>query len=83
MEDLQKEYNLSATYSQTQDGGDPSDEGYQFLRIATDECGGGPYFILETKRWAFDNPQELLDIINEFIETHGSIQRNEDKKKKD
>ena len=79
MEDLQKDYKLEATYSQTDDCSSSSDEGYQFLRIFTENGGGGDFFILETKRWAFDDPQELLDIINEFVEKHGRIQA---KKKK-
>ena len=79
MEDLQKEYNLSATYSQSADGADPGDEGYQFLRIKTDECGGGSYFVLETNRWAFDDPQELIDLINEFVKKNEKISEGKPK----
>ena len=82
MDDLQKDYSLKATYSQTQDGSDPSDEGYQFLRMKTDDCGGGTFYILQTKRWAFNNLEELLDLINEFIEKHGRIQQDKKQKKK-
>ena len=70
---LQKDYKLEATYSQEQDCSDPSDEGYQFLRITTEDGGGGPFYILETKRWAFDNVQDLIDLMDEFIEKHGKI----------
>lgn len=83
MKDLHKEYKLTGKYSQTSDGADMGDEGYQFLEIATDDCGGGPFFILKTERWAFDDPGELLDIINEFVEKHGRIQQDETKEKED
>ena len=79
MEDLQKDYKLEATYSQTDDCSSSSDEGYQFLRIKTDECGGGSYFVLETNRWAFDDPQELIDLINEFVKKNEKISEGKPK----
>jgi hypothetical protein len=73
-----KSYELKLTASQEQDCEDPGDEP-QFLEIFTGNGGGGDYFILKTERWAFDSPQEFFDLINEFIEAHGRIQRNEEK----
>ncbi len=75
MESLEKEYHLKATFSQGSDGADPGDEGYQFLRISADDCGGGSFFVIETKRWAFDDPQEVMDLLEEFQEKLKKIKK--------
>ena len=80
MEDLLGEYQLKAIWSQSPDCCS-SDEDYQELHIEHCNGGGGDFFILSTKRWAFDDPEELFNLINEFIKKHGDLQRNEKKKK--
>ena len=49
----------------TQDGdGNASD--LQILRVSSNDCGGGPYFVIKTKRWAFDSIGELVKILEDF-----------------
>lgn len=69
MEDLHKNYKLSATYSQDKDGND-SGEDYHFLDIEMTDCGGGPYLLIKTERWAIDMDKidEFRDILKEFKE---------------
>lgn len=45
----------------------------QFITIKTDNGGGGDFYVIETKRWAFDTIEELLEIINKFKEKHDKI----------
>ena len=45
----------------------------QFLKIKTDDGGGGDFFIIQTERWAFDSIEELVEILNKFKETHEKI----------
>ena len=66
-QDLIKEYTLSASYSQEMDCCSTEDD-YQDLSIETCDGGGGPFYIIKTKRWAFDKPEEFYALIDEFIE---------------
>lgn len=54
---------LKATYSQEADG---MDNNPQYLDIFTEDSGGGKYFVIKTERWAFDNVEELIVLINNF-----------------
>ena len=56
---------IKVVYSQDSDGNDSSEE-HQFLEIATEDCGGGNYLVLKTDRWAFDNIEELINLLHEF-----------------
>ncbi len=73
MEKLIKEYKLKFSVSQDKDGAAKGDD-CNVLKIFSEDCGGGLYFILKTDRWAFDNPEELIDLINEFMKVHDCIQ---------
>ena len=63
-------YKLSSNISQEidceklidKDDGD----GYNFIDISTENTGDESYFVIETKRWAFDNLDEFFDIIRDF-----------------
>lgn len=55
---------LKATYTQPDD----LSCNYQELTIFTDDAGGGKYFVIQTERWAFDNVDELIDLILNFKE---------------
>ena len=59
---------LTTTYIQEKDCCDSSniDEYYQELKFSVDDGGGGPFFILETNRWAFSNINEISNIFNDF-----------------
>lgn len=39
----------------------------QFIEIQTEDGGGGFYFVIKTERWAFDDPKELIDLLQTFI----------------
>jgi len=58
------------TYYQDSDDCDTSTLG-QELTITADDGGSGKYFVIETKRWAMDNIEELIDILNDASERLG------------
>ena len=45
----------------------------QFLTIKTDNGGGGDFYVIETKRWAFDTVEEIIELLNQFKEKHLKI----------
>jgi serine protease inhibitor ecotin len=63
---------LKITFSQENDCTESSDAG-QFLEIHTENGGGGDFFIINTKRWSFDNIDELVTTLNQFKEKHDKI----------
>lgn len=49
-----------------QDGDDMQvDNAYQSIRITADDAGAGFYFVIETERWAINNPEDILELIGE------------------
>lgn len=44
---------------------DTTDE-VQEISIEMGDVGGGPYFVIKTDRWAFDNVDDLVKILNDF-----------------
>jgi len=82
-QDLKPDYVLKAVYAQEEDctkpvNQDPENDGYNFLEIETTNGGGGTFFVMKTKRWAFDNVQEMIDIINDFVEKSKFIKDGDD-----
>jgi hypothetical protein len=75
--DLQKEYSIKATFSQDLDCQDSGsdDEGYQFLTMETVDEAGEEFFIMGTRRWAFDDIQEVIDLLEEFKEKHKTLKK--------
>ncbi len=53
------------TYSQDSDSCDITDLG-QTLEISTEDAGDGKYIVFKTERWAIDNIDELIEILNDF-----------------
>jgi hypothetical protein len=51
-----------------QDDDDNGNGNTQALTIEMTHAGAGPYLVLETKRWAFDEPEELLTVLDGFSE---------------
>lgn len=41
------------------------DNAYQSIRITADDAGAGFYFVIETERWAINNPEDILELIGE------------------
>ena len=58
-----KPYEITAKYYQD---GDSLIVDEQEMEILTGDAGGGTYFIIKTERWAFDNIQELIDLLTDF-----------------
>lgn len=58
-------YALKASY--TQDGDACGDTEINSLSIETQDGGGGAYFVVKTERFAFENPEELISIIEDFF----------------
>lgn len=77
MSNLQREYKLEATFSQELDCQDPgtNQDGYQFLTISTTNEAGGTFYIMNTRRWAFDDIQEVIDLLKEFKDEHEKLKK--------
>lgn len=54
---------MSVTYSQECD---ESSQDWQSLKIFTSDNGAGKYIVFQTERWAIDNVEELVEILNDF-----------------
>lgn len=54
---------VSVEYTQEADS---SSDGLQFLEVSTEDAGGGVYYVLKTERWAFDNLNDLVKVLNDF-----------------
>ncbi|MFW6310913.1 MAG: hypothetical protein ACOC1K_01630 [Nanoarchaeota archaeon] len=65
--DIEKNFSLEGYYTQEEDCCDTSKEGVQELFLNHHDGGGGIFYTLSSKRWAFETPEELTSIINEFI----------------
>ena len=37
------------------------------LKIETQDGGDGAYYVISTERFAFDKPEELIEILNDFV----------------
>lgn len=78
MED-RKTYLLSQqfemTFTQDSDCCDSGDG--QFLKIKTQNGGGGDFYVIETERWAFDNIPELVTTLIRFYHKHQNIKSKE------
>ncbi len=55
---------LFARYCQKSDSNE--EEGLQFLEISTEDAGGGIYYVFKTERWACDNLNDLIKVLNDF-----------------
>lgn len=53
------------TVEYTQEADDVSG-GIQTLTVTTDDGGAGKYFVISTDRWAFDNLEDLHEIMKDF-----------------
>ena len=69
---LRTEFKL--TFSQENDCMESSDLG-QFLNIHTENGGGGDYFVMDTERWAFDNIDDLIEVLNQFKEKYDKLNK--------
>ena len=56
---------VKAEFAQDKDGDDAGCE-MQTLTVEMTHCGGSPYLVLETGRWALDEVDELTDLLFDF-----------------
>ena len=56
-----------ASIELTQEGDCCGGDIVQNLKISSDDGGGGWFWILETERWAFDSPEELVNQLKGVI----------------
>ena len=54
---------VSVKYTQEADS---NSDGLQFLEVSTEDAGAGVYYIMKTDRWAFDNLNDLIKVLNDF-----------------
>ena len=54
---------VSVEYTQEADS---NSDGLQFLEVSTEDAGGGVYYVIKTERWAFDNLNDLIKVLNDF-----------------
>ena len=59
-------FEKSVKYIQNEDGSSNDPEGAQELFISEEDAGGGKYFVIETKRWAFDSVEDFIEILKHF-----------------
>lgn len=58
---------ISITYYQEADDYDPEkDENCQHLEVSTENNGVGRYLTIKTSRWAFDDPEDMKKILEDF-----------------
>lgn len=43
----------------------------QNITIRSQDSGSGTFFVIETERWAFDDPKELVALLNEAAKRLG------------
>ncbi len=55
----------------TQEADSCSESGEQIIFIETRDAGAGDYYYFKTEGWAFDNIQELIDLLNQVKELMG------------
>jgi hypothetical protein len=54
------------TIEYNQEGDSVLDGLDQTLEISTEDAGSGHYYVIKSDRWAFDSPEELISILNDF-----------------
>ena len=54
---------MSVTYSQECD---ESSQDWQSIKMFTNDNGAGKFIVFQTERWAIDNIEELVEILNDF-----------------
>lgn len=64
---------LHATYAQDNDCMDEDQMNGQFLDIKIENGGGGDFYVMSTNRWAFEKIEDLVQILQQFIEKHNKI----------
>lgn len=53
---------ISITYTRECD----ESNDWQLLKVFTNDNGAGKFIVFQTERWALDNIEELIEILNDF-----------------
>lgn len=64
---------FKVVYSQDNDCMDEDQVNGQFLDIKIENGGGGDFYVMSTNRWAFEKIEDLVQILQQFIEKHNKI----------
>jgi len=62
-------YEMQIKYTQPADGNDDTGDDIQELRVKTETNHGSEddyYFVIETYRWAFDEIDEVIELLKDF-----------------
>lgn len=64
---------MSITYIEEKDNCSSSDDdNYLTIKAENGSCDDDGYFlVIETKRWAFDNRAELLQLVDDYVKKAG------------
>lgn len=54
----------TAEYMQDSDS-NAEDQLSQVLKVSSEECGDGKFYVIETQRWAFDTIEELITVLRD------------------
>jgi hypothetical protein len=61
---------MRVTLEQEEDSGGRSNADHQYLDIEITDAGGGPYFVMKTERWAFDDLAPLMAKCTEMMDLY-------------
>ena len=62
-------YDMQIKYTQPADGNDNTGDDIQELRVKTETNHGSEddyYFVIKTNRWAFDEIDEVIELLKDF-----------------
>lgn len=58
-------YNLDTWTKEFSQDGDCCDDEFQMLQVEQHDGGGGPFWVIKSQRWAFDDLAELIKLLSE------------------
>lgn len=67
---------LLVSYCQEADSNAAGDD-FQNLEVKTEDAGGGVFFVIKTDRWAFNDVDELINVLNDFKKRINTKERDE------
>lgn len=75
-----KDQRIEMKYFQDADSCDEETEEMQELKMWTEDSGGGSYVVMSTRRWAFEDMDEAIEMLKDFYNRAKGI--TEEKKPK-
>lgn len=60
---------IKIVYTQPGDAMEALDE--QYIKLQAVDAGAGMYYVLETKRWAFESLEEITALLQDFLARAG------------